>query len=83
MSVFLISSLGPSASIVAVWTVCVDGVMSKVIRLNKNHVSTKSQLGADSVGSEECVKSKMLHFHRKNAHRVKNVVNPNKNGTKK
>jgi hypothetical protein len=36
-------------------------------RVNKNRVSTKSQLGADSVSSEKCVKSKMLHFPRKNA----------------
>ena len=49
----------------------------------ENRVSTKSQLGADSVSSEKCIKSKMLHSLRKNAHLVKNAVNPNKNGTKK
>ena len=52
-------------------------------RVNKNRVSTKSQLGADSVGSKECAKSRILHFLRKNAYLVKNAVNLNKNGTKK
>jgi hypothetical protein len=53
------------------------------VRVNNNRVSTKSQLGADSVGSEKCVKSKMLHFLSKNTYLVKNAVNLNKNGTKK
>ena len=53
------------------------------LRGNKNRVSTKSQLGADSVSSGRCVKSKMLHFFRKNGWFEKDGVKPSKNGTKK
>ncbi len=55
----------------------------EVDRVKRNRVSTKSQLGADSVSSGRCVKSKLLHFLKKNAWSVKDIVKPNKNGTKK
>jgi hypothetical protein len=42
--------------------------------VSRNRVSTTSQLGADSVGSEECVKSKMPHFLMKTACLVKDVL---------
>ena len=51
--------------------------------VNKNRVSTKSQLGADSVSSGRCVKSKMLDFLRKTARLITNAAKLNKNGTKK
>ena len=62
---------------------CDDEITRRVIRVNGNRVSTKSQIGASSVSSGRCVKSKMLLFLRKNAYLVKNAVNPNKNGAKK
>jgi hypothetical protein len=48
-----------------------------------NRVSTKPQIGASSVGSGRCVKSKMLHFLRKNAWFGKDSVKPSKNRAKK
>ena len=51
--------------------------------LNGNRVSTKSQIGASSVSSGRCVKSKMLPFSRKNAWFEKDGVKPSKNQAKK
>jgi hypothetical protein len=54
----------------------------EVDRVKRNRVSTKSQLGADSVSSGRCVKRKTLHFLTKNARPVKSAVKPSKAGTK-
>ena len=43
------------------------GKVGVIARKQKNRVSTKSQIDADSVSSGKCVKSKMLQFLRKNA----------------
>ncbi len=44
----------------------------------KKRVSTKSQIGASSVSSGKCVKTKMLDFLRKNAWFEKTGVKPSK-----